>query len=640
MVLLKVFSKIFSNGKTIQRMMQGSKSGKLIQLKPKRYKESIRFEKNMVITGDQYEETVIEGLIIVPKNVSITIQNITIAATSQMYIEGDAVLNNCRFIGKKADVLVTVDGGKLNAYSCEFEQAKEMAVSVINNSKAIFENCTFHHNGKAQILSESSQICIEKCTFSEAKHAFLIKNHSLLQTKNIHVHHHSSTQIIVEESKYFDYESSVEHGNGIGLQVIQEAEASLQSTIFNDHHLSQISVQNSYLTARKCTIHHGDDVGIFVQDHGDVQISNCEVAGNKKANVNVTRKSRMNIEFSTINSSDGFGIQISKESIVNILETDIKAHRNTQLNIADHSICSIKKCKIKEGYHVGINIEEFGSCAIVESEITHNANSAITVFKSELIIFKSVLTQNVGNGIMAMSESKIDIDTCKFYDNDMPHVASKSNCKILIVQSEMFNGKSLFIVNDCELVAMNSQFYDSHNVQVEICDQSTARFEHCQIYNGNSYGVKVLRNSSFYLFDSQIFNHELSQIVANDSSVIIKNSELFDGCRNALFIQNHSEVYMQDCLISKHSQHQIWIDFESIVDLKSVQLTDGNHSDIFAQNQSSVYVSDSMIRNNKSRYNVQAVNFSKIELTRTIVENKVGDVYYSENHSFIKQLDC
>lgn len=168
-----------------------------------------------------------------------------------------------------------------------------------------------------------------------------------------------------------------------------------------------------------------------------------------------------------------------------------------------------------------------------------------------------------------MSDSKVDVDSCKFYDNEMPHIACKSNVHLLIAQSELFNGKSLFIVNDCEVVAINSQFYDSHNVQVEICDQSTARFEHCQIYNGNSYGVKVLRNSSFYLFDSQIFNHELSQIVVNDSSVILKNSELFDGCRNALFIQNHSEVYIQDCFISKHIQHQIWVDFESIVDLKA-----------------------------------------------------------------------
>lgn len=638
--MLKRLTKIFSQSKTIQRTIQSSKSGKLIQLKAKRYKESIRFEKNMVITGDQHEETVIEGLIIVPKNVSVTLQNLIIAPTAQMYIEGDAVLSNCRFIGKKADVLVTVDGGKLNAYACEFEQAKEMAVSVINNSKAIFENCTFHQNGKVQILSESSQICIEKSTFSEAKHAFWVKNHSLLQSRNIHLHHHRNTQIIVEESKYFDYESIVEHGDGIGLQILRDGEASLQSTIFRFNTLAQISVQNGDLTARKCLIDQGNDVGILVQDNGDAQISYCEVTNHQRANVQVMKKARMNIEFCQINTGAGFGVQIVKESIVNILETEIKGHRSSQLTISDESICSVKKCKIKEGYHVGICIEEFGNCAIVESEITHNANSAITVFKSELIIFKSLLTQNVGNGILAMTDSKIDVDSCKFHDNEMPHIACKSNVQVLIVQSELFNGKSLFIVNDCDLVALNSQFYDSHNVQIEICDQSTARLEHCQIYNGNSYGVKVLRNSSFYLFDSQIFNHELAQIVVNDSSVILKNSELFDGCRNALFIQNHSEVYIQDCFISKHVQHQLWIDFESIVDLQSVQLTDGNHSDIFAQNQSSVYVSDSMIRNNKSRYNVQAVNFSKIELSRTVVENKVGDVYYSENHSFIKQLDC
>lgn len=299
----------------------------------------------------------------------------------------------------------------------------------------------------------------------------------------------------------------------------------------------------------------------------------------------------------------------------------------------------MKKCVVKEGYHVGICIEDKGNCTIVESEITHNANSAITIFKSELTVIKSILSDNIGNGVLAMSHSKVEVDLCKFYDNEMPHIACKSHVQIGLLQSQFYNGKSLFIVNECELTATQCQFYDSHNVQVEICDLSTGRFEQCQIYNGKSYGLKVLRNSSLYLFDSQIFHHELAQIVVNDSSVIMKNSEMFDGKRNALFIQNHSEVYIQDCFISKHGQHQLWIDFESTVELKSVQITDGALTDIFAQNQSSVYVSDSIIRNNKSRYNVQAVNFSKIEIIKTVVENSYGDVYYSENHSFIKQLD-
>ena len=639
MVFYKFFSSIFSNVKTIQRTIQLSKSGNLIQLKPKLYRESIHFEKNIVLAGDPHEETVIEGFIIVPKNVTVTIQNITICPTAQMYIEGEVVLQNCHFKGEKNDTHITVDGGKLNAYHCQFERARDIAIISMNHSKLILENCHFTENGKTHLFAESSQICIEKCEFSFSKHGLMIKNGSLVQSRSIYIHHHQQAQIIVEASKYIDHESVVEFGEGHGLHILQNGKVTLHSSIYQYHQLAQINVLDSLLCARYCSVLEGEDFGIFATKNSEVQAFYCEFGSHKKSNLLLTKSSKMNLQFCKIYSSDSHGIHISNHSILNIFETVIKGNQAAQISVLNHSICSMKNCVVKEGNHVGICIENGGNCSIVECDITYNANSSVTLFHSTLTIYKSTLAHNVGNGILAMSNSNVEIELCRFFHNEMPHIACKSNVKLSMNLSDFSNGKSLFIINDCELTAVECQFYDSHNVQIEICDLSTAKLEQCQIYNGKSYGIKVLRNSSLYLFDSQLFNHELSQIVVNDSSIIMKNSELFDGKRNALSIQNHSEVFVQDCFISKHVQHQVWIDFESTVELKSVQLTDGTLSDIFAQNQSSVYITDSVIRNTKSPYNVQAVNFSKINLLNTIVENSSGDVYYSENHSHIEQLD-
>ncbi|RUL52169.1 MULTISPECIES: right-handed parallel beta-helix repeat-containing protein [Lysinibacillus] len=640
MAISGIFSKLFSNVKTIQKTIQFSKSGNFIQLKPKLYKESVRFEKNMVLAGDKHEETIIEGLLIIPKNVTVALHDLTISPTTQMYVEGDVVLQNCRFIGGRSDVLITVDNGKLNASNCEFEKAKDMGVSLINNSKAIFEQCTFKKNGKAHIFSESSQVCIEKSELFEAKHGFLLKNQSLLQSRNVHLHHQTSTQVVVDHSKYYDHESVIENGNGMGVHIIQKSEASLQATTIRENTEAQISGVASYLIVRNCNIENGKDVGISIQGQCEGQISNSNIINHKNSSVEVLKQSRLNIVKSSIGDGESHGVKISQESIVNLYEVDIQNHRASQVWLIEKAICSMKKCVIKKGYHVGLCVEHSSSCTIVESDITQNQNSAITVFKSEFTIFRSLVSHNVGNGILAMSNSTVDVDTCRFYNNEMPHIACKSDVKLFIVQCELFNGKSLFIVNDCEITAIDSQFYDSHNVQIEVCDKSTARFENCQVYNGHSYGMKILRNSSCYLIDCQLFRNELSQLVVNDSSLIIKNSEIFDGKRHALYVQNHSEVFIQDCFISKHVQHQIWVDYESTLDIKGVQLTEGALSDLYAQNRSNVYVSDSIIRNNKSRYNVQAVNFSNIEITNTVIENKCGDVYYSENNSFIKQLDC
>ena len=102
--------------------------------------------------------------------------------------------------------------------------------------------------------------------------------------------------------------------------------------------------------------------------------------------------------------------------------------------------------------------------------------------------------------------------------------------------------------------------------------------------------------------------------------------------------ENNSEAFIQDTFISKHSFPQIWIDLESNVELKSTQLTEGSESDIYVQNRSTLHATNCIIRNDKFQFNVQAVNYSKITLEETIVDNYAGEKFYSENNSTITNL--
>lgn len=628
----------FSSVKTIKRALNKTNSGDFIQLLPKVYKESIHFEKDVTICGDKSEPTVIEGIFIIPRNVTVTFQNVIILPTSQIYVEGEVIFKYCQIKGQNSEVLVTVNSGKVKAYYCEFNNSLEVAIALMNVSEGIFENCRFHHNGIIQILIDKSNVSVEKCNFSHTKHCYWLKEKSFLQSKNTHIHHHNGTQILIDHSTYIDYKSIIERSEGNALFASEGSEIILSSSIIRFHSLPQVWIQNSDLKANKCTIQHGKESGIISQN-SEVQLTYCEISHHESANIQVTKESLVNLEHCHIHSSNSFGIQVRDQSIINCFETIIKNHRFTQLFVTDKSICTMKKSLINEGQHIGILIEKESNCTLVECKIYKNTNSAIAVFSGHLTVFECEVMQNKGNGILGVSDSIIELDSSNFYDNEMPHIASKSNVKIYIFDCDLFNGKSIFIVDQCEVFARKSKFFDSDNVQIELSNQSTGRFEQCQIFNGKSYGIKVLKNSNFFFLNSQLYNHKLAQMVINDSSVVIKNSELYEGCKNALFIQNHSEAFIQDSYISNHLKPQIWVDLESSVELKSVQLTDGHQSDLFAQNQSSVYVFDSIIRNEKYRFNVQALNFSKIELFKTIVENKFGDSYYSENHSFIKNSD-
>ncbi len=154
MAIMKLFSTFFSNVKTMRRAIQKSRKGDQIKLSPKVYRESIQFDKDVLISANGHEETVMEGIFIIPKSVQVTLQNVTISPTSQIFVEGNLKLENCRLIGMKTDVLLSVNEGVIHLENCELKNAKEVAVALMNNSKAYFKNCIFHSNGKMQLLIE------------------------------------------------------------------------------------------------------------------------------------------------------------------------------------------------------------------------------------------------------------------------------------------------------------------------------------------------------------------------------------------------------------------------------------------------------------------------------------------------------
>lgn len=635
--MISLFNLFFQKANTIKSALKKAKNGDSIQLLNKKYKESIQFDKDVIFTGDQKGKTILEGIFIIPQNVRVTFQFITIAPTAQLYIEGEAIFEHCTIEGK-ADILLTVNKGYIKGIESNFSGANEVGIALLNNSNGLFENCSFHQNGKIQLLVKNSKVFIENSKLSDAGHGYWITGKSFVQSKNCHLLHHRDTQIFVEDSTYIDYKSTIERGESIGIFADAESHITLNSTKLYSHVSSQVLIQNSSLNGKHCSFQYGNECGILIKN-GESNLTNCEISHHQHSNIQANKKSKLHLERCDIHSGFENGLFISKESIVNCVETTIQNHLSNQVMITEKSICSMKDCIIKSGRHVGIMIDKKSECMLVLCRVIENNNSAIHMEHGMLKVFRCELAENNGNGIYAVTNSKIEVDGCKFSNNHMPHIAMKTKVKITLTDSDFSKGKSIFALHRCEVHAVNCKFHDSMNVQIEINEQTTGKFEQCQIYNGKSYGVKVIKNSNFFFYHSQIFQHDLAQIVVNDSSVILNDSEIFQGKRNALYIQNHSEVYIQDSFISKHSQSQIWIDDESTLELLSVQLTDGFHSDLHAQNQSKVYVENSIIRNDKYRYNVQALNNSIIKIVKTVVENKYGDVYYSENNSSINNSD-
>lgn len=638
MHLLNLFTFFFSKAQSLKKAIKRAKPNDTIQLKMKEYKESIHFDKHVTIVGHADGGTIIEGVFIIPKSISVTFRKLTILPTAQLYVEGEATFEDCQLIGRKTDILVTANGGTLKVVRCQLSDSKEVAIAAMNKSNIIVEQCTFRHNRKVHLLVEKSTVIVEQGEFSHATHCFWLNNQSHLQSKNVKIHHHSGTQIIVEKSSFVDDHSTIEHGEGNGIFVLSGSNVQLDQTTVSHHELAQIWIQQSELKANCCEFQHGQDCGFMIQQ-SEVQLVKSVVADHKKTNLYITKKSKLHLDTCHIYNSLEYGLQIHLESIVNLYKVNLYNHKQTQIFTTEKSILSMKKCELKDGHQLAISLEKKSNCSIVESTISHHGNSAININHSTLLLLESDMYENNGNGILALNNAIVEVDSVHFHQHKMPHIACRLNVNLTLLQSQFTGGKSLYAIEHCDVTATDCTFSNSENVQIEFTEMTTALLNRCVIENGKSYGIKVLKNSNLQFINSQLSNHHQAQMIVNDSAVVLNNSEIYKGKRSALLIQNHSEVTAIESFISNHLKSQIWIDFESTLQLNSVQLTEGHHSDLLAQNQCAVYISDSIIRNEKFRYNVQAMNHSKIEILKTIVENTFGDIYYSENNSVIQSGD-
>lgn len=636
MRIIKVSTSIFSPIKTVKRALEKARHGDQLFIAGGKYKESIMIHQQITISGHMTNPVLFEGVIIIPKSGNVILENMAIYPTMQIFVEGEITFKSCTLNGLLSNGIVSLNGGIATFENCTIVNAPDIGITVFNKSEATFTDCFFDNNDKAQLFVENSTVNVSNCEFVHGRHAIWAKSKAHVTTENIKIHNHSGTQIIVQgESIYTDFGSTIERGEGNGIYATENAVVTLTETTVQHHHLPQLWIHKSKLTLENCQIQHGHESGLMLRECAEGTISNTLFSDHNIANVQLTMESLLHMTDSHIIRCKGVGIQVREKSISNFSHTIFAGNTMSQLFVTEQSICSVKDSTIKDGKQVGIYGEKEASVSVVSSILTRNDNTAVTIIGAELVLIACDVLKNNGNGILSAKNAQASIENCQFHDNTMPHIAGKEQASVTISTSEFSGGKSIFMVEDCQVDVYDSTFEDANSNQIELIGRTKATIHRTTIRGGSGNAIKALKDSSLKITESQISAHKMPQIVINDSSLIFKNSELIQGERNGFIIENNAEAFIQDSFISNHKHPQIWIDFDSHVDLLATQVTEGHESDFYVQNHSFLHATDCIVQNDRFNFNVQAINHSKIELLRTSVDNSFGEKFYSENNSHI-----
>ena len=635
MAIIKVANTLFSTTKTIDRALKKSTANDEIHVAPAHYTETLHFNKSVNIIGQHKENVIVEGTIIIPSGSTVLFQDITIMPTAHIHIEGTVHFENCLFKGNQSNAIMSLTNAHVTLKNCQLENAKDIAIAAFKHSHVVLDNCAFKNNGKTHILLDQSSGSFTLCKFSRSTHALWLKNDASLTCKGNQLMSQHGTQIIVQQSTYKDSNSLIKDSAGNGLFASKQAYVELVDCVFEQHILPQIWVQESEIHCTRTYIENGQESGMMIRTNSTAYLKLCKIAHHKIANIQLCQQSRLNLLQTSIETSEGIGIQIREQSIVNISNSIFAKNKLAQLFISDHSIVSISKSQIVEGQQVGLIIEKNSNCTLLESTISHHSNSGITVIDSECTAIDSTVHDNNGNGLLTLNGGTSLVENTLFIANKMPHLGAKNSSSITVQKCQFHEGKSVYIIEKSSVQMENCQLLDGDGVQIELNDHSKGTFIKCDIRNGQTNAMKFIRNSRAYITECIIAEHRLPQIVANDSSFIVNNSEIIDGERNGFIIENHAEAHIEETFIARHRYPQIWVDLHSNVELTSVQLTEGVESDLYLQNESRLVAIDSFIKNSKFTYNIQSINFSKIELQNTVIEHFSGDCFYTENNSEI-----
>lgn len=635
MAIIKVASSIFSTVRTIAKALKVAKAGDMIHLSDGTYSENVEIEGTVTIEGSGTQHTCIEGTLVVKKGASVVFENITFHPTTTIQIDGNVFFNHCDISTTYVPTLLSIEG-TVDMKNSILSGAKEVGIEVRPQAQLMIDQCAIYSNGKANILADEATVDLLNSTLHSANHAVWLKNDSVLNSTKNKFSHHSGTQLIAhQQSIILDKGSYITHGKGNGIYASNNADITLIGTRIEDHTLPQIWLQNAHVKARNIRVSNGDESGMMLRDHATAEVQDAEFMHHKLAHVQVTLHSHAHITTSQLIYSEGNALQVKEESSTNIVESKISHSQLAQCHISEKSVFNSHDSTIAHGQQVGVFLERSAVAYIANSAISNHASSALSAVESSIHLFESDLFENVGNAVLLLNSSDVTAEDCRFTQNDMPHFAGKTGTSITVRHSELSKGKTLYALDYSNVLFEHCHIHDSEGIQLEVQQHTKMHITQCIIAAGQSNGIKASDHSYVEINDSQISDHRFSQLVFDDSQLIIRNSELHSGQENGIILENDAEGFIEDTFISKHGLPQLLVDHNSNVELRSVHFTEAVASDIFARNHSTIDIYKCYVNNTQAAHNIQALNHSTIDLRDTIVHNTIGDVFYMENNSSI-----
>ena len=261
-----------------------------------------------------------------------------------------------------------------------------------------------------------------------------------------------------------------------------------------------------------CEIAAGAGPGVLVQQHAEVRLARCLIAGPCRAGLRVEAGARAAAAGCRIQNTRGVGVELLPGAHAALEDCEVYGQEAGGVEVEADARAELKGCRITGSGSAGLLVLERGQAALDDCELAGHA----------------------GAGVLALAGAVVQLNGCR--------VSGNAGLGAAVL------GAGLLTLDGCELKA---------NVEPAVLFQhgATVQMKGCKVSDGQSFGVVCGGAGRGVLEGCEIYgNARTGAKVEPGGSLLLVRCDLRDGRDTGILLFEDAEVTLEECVVHRNAR--------------------------------------------------------------------------------------